>query len=76
MRELLDARRPVSVADLEASLRDHDNYPDSICRHENPDDPPEEACVTVVSAIMDLDDRTLWLTDGHPCERLYERYSL
>jgi hypothetical protein len=25
---------------------------------------------------MDLDDRALWLTDGNPCERLYERVSL
>jgi isopenicillin-N N-acyltransferase-like protein len=76
MRELLEARRPLSVGDLQSCLRDHDNYPDSVCRHEHPDDPPSEACTTVTSAIMDLDERTLWLTDGPPCERLYERYTL
>ena len=76
MHELLDARKPLSVADIQASLRDHDNYPDSVCRHIHPDDPPEEACTTVVSAVMDLDERTLWLTDGPPCERMYERYTL
>ena len=76
IRELLSARAPVSVGDLESCLRDHDNYPDSVCRHKNPDDPPEEWAVTVTSVIMDLDQRSLSLTDGHPCEHLYEGYSL
>jgi isopenicillin-N N-acyltransferase-like protein len=76
MRELLDARSPVSFGDLEVMLRDHDNYPDSICRHENNDDPPEEWCITVTSAIMDLDELSLQLTDGQPCEHLYEGVSI
>ena len=76
MQSLLDARRPVSVADLEACLRDHDDYPDSICRHVDQQLPPEEHYITVASAIMDLDERSLRLTDGQPCERLYEGVSL
>jgi 6-phosphogluconate dehydrogenase, C-terminal domain/NAD binding domain of 6-phosphogluconate dehydrogenase len=72
-RELLVARRPVSVGDLQSSLRDHDNFPDSVCRHEHPDD-PRETCTTVISAIMDLEDRARWLTDGPPCERQYATY--
>ena len=43
----LAARAPVSIADLEVALRDHDNYPDGICRHENRSDPPEEWCIAV-----------------------------
>lgn len=76
MRELLEARKPLSVGDLQACLRDHDNYPDSVCRHSHPDDPPEEACTTVVSAILDLDEQTVWVTDGPPCEHQYAAYSL
>ena len=76
LQALLEASRPLSVADMQARLRDHDNFPDSVCRHIHPDDPPEEACVTVVSAVMDLTARTLFLTDGPPCEREYERYTL
>jgi isopenicillin-N N-acyltransferase-like protein len=72
MRELLDARMPVTLGDLEVSLRDHDNYPDSVCRHENSEDPSEEWCLTVTSAIMDLEERSLRVTDGPPCEHLYE----
>jgi isopenicillin-N N-acyltransferase-like protein len=76
MRQLVSAGRPLSVEDVQTRLRDHDNFPDSVCRHEHPDDPPEEACVTVVSAVMDLDERTLWLSNGPPCENSYERYEL
>ncbi len=76
MQTLLDARRPVSVADLEQALRDHDNFPDSICRHEDPAEPPEEQTVTVTSVILDLEERSMRLSDGMPCERLYDGYSL
>jgi isopenicillin-N N-acyltransferase-like protein len=76
MEALLQVRRPVAVADLEAALRDHDDYPDGICRHENAADPLEEQYITVTSAIMDLDERSLRLTDGPPCEHLYDSYSL
>jgi isopenicillin-N N-acyltransferase-like protein len=76
MQALLDARAPVAVGDLEVALRDHDNFPDGICRHENLEDPPEEWCVTVTSAIMDLEELSLRLTDGRPCEHLYEGFSI
>ncbi|HEY1294093.1 MAG TPA: C45 family peptidase [Chloroflexota bacterium] len=76
MRALLNAGRPLGVEDVQACLRDHDNFPDSVCRHVHPDDPPEEACVTVISAIMDLHERTLWISNGAPCVNAYERYRL
>ena len=73
---LLDARAPVAVGDLEVTLQDHDNYPDGICRHVHPDDPPEEWCVTVTSAILDLEELSVRLTDGQPCAHLYEESSI
>jgi isopenicillin-N N-acyltransferase-like protein len=76
MEALLDARPTIAVDDLEAALRDHDHYPDSICRHENLDDPPEERCLTVTSAIMDLEERSLRLTDGPPCEHAYQPFAI
>jgi isopenicillin-N N-acyltransferase-like protein len=76
MRDVLKANSPLAVADLEVALRDHDNYPDGICRHENLDDPPEEWAITVTSVIMDLEERSLRLTDGQPCEHLYEAFSI
>jgi isopenicillin-N N-acyltransferase-like protein len=76
LETLLEARRPVAIGDLEVVLRDHDDYPDGICRHQNLDDPDEERYITVTSAIMDLADLSLRLTDGPPCEHLYAGYSL
>ncbi|MDQ6670392.1 MAG: C45 family peptidase [Chloroflexota bacterium] len=76
MRALLDAHPLVGLDDLEVALRDHTNDPDGICRHENLEDPPEEWCITVTSAIMDLQDLSLRLTDGPPCQYPYEPISL
>ena len=76
MQALLDARATVGAGDLEVALRDHEHYPDGICRHEHPDDPSEEWCITVTSAIMDLEDLSLRLSDGPPCEHPYEVHSL
>lgn len=76
LEALLEARRPATLGDVETALRDHDNYPDSICRHQHPDDPPDERSMSVTSVIMDLHERSLWLTDGPPCEHLYMGYSL
>jgi len=76
MRAMLGARTLISVGDLEGALRDHADYPDGICRHENPEDPPEEWCITVTSAIMDLNDLSVRLSDGPPCEHAYEHFGL
>lgn len=76
IRSMLYDSRGLSVKQLQGLLRDHDGYPDSVCRHEHPDDPPEEACTTVTAAVMDLDARTLWLTDGPPCQHPFERFEL
>jgi isopenicillin-N N-acyltransferase-like protein len=76
LQAILEARSPVALGDLEVALRDHDDYPDGICRHLNPDDAEEERYITVTSAIMDLEEGSLRLTDGPPCEHLYDGYSL
>ena len=66
--ELLGERPPIKADDLSAILRDHDGRPYSICRHIDEAEPPEEHYQTVVSAVMDLDERALWVSDGPPCE--------
>lgn len=76
MRALLDAGHPLSIADLQAALRDHDGHPYSICRHIDPAEPPEEHYTTVTSAIVDLHARMLLLSDGPPCENPYRQFSL
>jgi len=74
--ELLGARVPIATDDLSAILRDHDGRPYSICRHVDDAEPPEEHYQTVVSAVMDLDERTMWVSDGPPCEHADQEIGL
>jgi isopenicillin-N N-acyltransferase-like protein len=76
LRELLGAKQPVDVDDIQTFLRDHQAYPDGVCRHEDLDLPPAERYRTVTSAIMDLDTQELYLSDGPPCQSEYQRVSL
>ncbi len=76
LNELLQTKRPLSIGDLQIFLRDHEGYPYSICRHEDPNESEEEHYVTLTSVVMDLRERTMWLTDGRPCEGTYFRITL
>ncbi len=76
LRELLLSHSPITEEDITAYLRDHQEHPSSVCRHENPDDPPEQHYITVTSVLMDLHTRTLRLTDGPPCRNEYQTVSL
>jgi isopenicillin-N N-acyltransferase-like protein len=76
-RRLLRAQLgQVTVDRLQALLRDHVNYPDSICMHEDPADPPYEREQTLVSLVMDLTERLLWAAPGPPCEGEFVLYRL
>ena len=77
MGELLESREKITVEDLQSDLRDHIRYPYGICRHAAVGlEPPEHHYITVTSVIMDLEAKTLLLTDGVPCENEYQRVSL
>lgn len=75
--ELLGGKARLSVPDLQACLADHVGYPAlSVCRHPDPDRPPEERYVTVTSVVMDLDQGRLWLSDGPSCQNPYQVFDL
>ena len=69
----------VSVDRLMAVLRDHDNRPESICRHVE-DAPPETPeglqLETIASVIMDLNQGQLWIAPGPPCQCDYGEHAL
>jgi isopenicillin-N N-acyltransferase-like protein len=76
-RRLLQAQLGnITVESLQALLRDHVNFPDSICAHEDPADSPHERGQTLVSLVMDLTERVLWPAPGPPCEGEYVAYAL
>lgn len=76
METALRSGIPLSVAGIQAILRDHTNAPRSICRHENPAAPIDERYRTVTSVIIDLQRREMWASNGPPCENDYDRFSL
>ncbi|MBP1466766.1 peptidase C45 [Candidatus Chloroploca sp. M-50] len=76
LERLLQAQRPVSLADVQAALRDHEGYPYSVCFHIDPNEPPEEFYESVTSLVMDLQAGTLYATDGPPCGTDYVLYHL
>jgi len=60
---------------VKAALRDHDNHPRSICRHQN-DDETTGFWQTVFSVIIEPQERRMHITRGTPCDREYETYSM
>jgi len=56
----------IQLKDLMEFMRDHVGCPDSICNHPS----------TIASLIMELRGLSLWITDGNPCEKGYEKFEL
>ncbi len=66
--------RSVTISDLQAVLRDHYSFPNSICRHvDEADDPSEREC-SLYSMVMDLTDRSLFIAAHPACENFYVRF--
>lgn len=63
---------PLSTETVQAALRDHAGYPDSVCRHESPHFPQDLNYRTALSVILDLTERRVWYTPGPPCRAEYE----
>jgi isopenicillin-N N-acyltransferase-like protein len=73
-RTLLAEREgPVTVPLLQTVFADHANHPVGICAHADPRDKRTEQGETIVSLIMDVDRRVMWLADGTPCSAPYRR---
>ncbi len=67
--------REATLEVFQAALRDHDNYPRSICRHVN-DDQPTGFWQTVFSVIIEPERSQMQITRGTPCSHPYETYRM
>jgi isopenicillin-N N-acyltransferase-like protein len=67
--------RQPSLEEVQTALRDHEDYPHSICRHTN-DDPETGYWQTVFSVIMEPEKRRMHVSRGTPCDHSYEVYQL
>ena len=68
--------KPINISDLQKILKDHDNYPQSLCRHRDAALPDSQHTITKTAMIMDLEERKMWVTDGEPCKEKFESYAL
>ena len=66
----------VSVDEIKVMLRDHFGKPHSVCCHVNPDIAKDMQSETVASVIMDLDEKSFYITKGPPCLSEYTKYTL
>lgn len=57
-------------------LRDHDDFPYSLCRHPDENLPPEERYQSVVSVVMNLNEKRFAIAHGPPCCYDYQRLAL
>lgn len=67
-RAIADAPEPATVTSLQHALANHADYPASVCCHPDPREPRWGQWATVMSVVMDLDERSLYLSDGNPCQ--------
>jgi isopenicillin-N N-acyltransferase-like protein len=70
---LLRQTRLHTLESLTQILKDHVNYPDSICNHATIGDPLDRE-KTVCSLVMDLTERRMFAAWGNPCENEYHMY--
>ena len=64
-----------TVQEIQSALKDHDNYPRSICRHVN-NDQPTGFWQTVFSVIIEPERFQMQITRGTPCSHPYETYRM
>jgi len=57
----------VSLDTFRAALADHADYPSGVCCHPDTRSSRLDQGSTVASILMDLDAKTMWVADGHPC---------
>lgn len=59
-----------------AIMSDHEKYPNSICRHVDPNKPMEMASETLAAYIMVPADGVMYISWGNPCQYEFEEYLL
>jgi len=66
----------ITVESLKAALKDHVNYPDSICRHPETGVPESEKYQTNFAVVFDLTGMKMHLCMGRPCKGKFVEHAL
>jgi isopenicillin-N N-acyltransferase-like protein len=72
-RSIAESPTPATIASLRDALSDHADFPAAVCCHPDPREPRWQQWATVMSVVLDLDARTIYLSDGNPCQHEYRR---
>ncbi len=75
-RRLKEEAGNISTAKAGEFLRDHVNYPHSICRHPDQDSAYQDQLLTRAAWIMEPAERELLITAGPPCRHRFKKYSV
>jgi isopenicillin-N N-acyltransferase like protein len=73
---LLQQTNKHNIQSMQSILRDHVNFPDSICNHTVEEAEPLDREKTITSLVMDLTARQMHVAWGNPCENQYHTYQL
>lgn len=77
MQSLVESQKnEINSAAIMKMFQDHDNYPGSICRHPNPDDPKHGFIETVFAMVVEPEEPALYVSRGTPCAAPFEKYLL
>ncbi len=68
--------RKIGAREIRQMLADHRGHPMSICRHPERYLPESQRYETVVSVLMDLNERRMLAAAGNPCNSEYEEFFL
>ncbi|MDG6990066.1 MAG: hypothetical protein JRM99_01445 [Nitrososphaerota archaeon] len=66
---------PLKVEDAMEAMKDHANFPDSICRHPLQGISPEGQFETIGAIVLQQGTGGFWITQGNPCENRFYHVS-
>ena len=76
MELLLNEQKPLDIHAIQNILKDHENHPQSLCRHRDDKLPNFQHTITKTAMIMDLEAKKMWVTSGQPCRSGFEEFIL
>ncbi|MCX8062058.1 MAG: C45 family peptidase, partial [Anaerolineales bacterium] len=65
-----------TLTSLQVILRDHVNFPYSICCHMTHLENPYDREKTISALVMDLSEKVIYMAWGNPCQNLYYPFTL
>ena len=76
LQRLMRQSGKIGTDTIHTLLSDHFSAPASICRHPDMTLPEPKRVISVAAAAIDLNARTLYVTDGPPCESAFQAVPL